>query len=72
MAIPFWVYDDPARGLVLLRGDVRDLLDQAGVLHRARWSVSAKGWVLSAADGADLLAVAEIDHRPYRMKAVTG
>lgn len=71
MAVPFWVYDDPARGLVLLRGDVRDLLDDAGVLDRSRWSVSGKGWVLSVADAADLLALADMRRRPYRMKAVT-
>lgn len=70
MAIPFWVYDDPGRGLVLLRGDVHGLLDHAGVLDRSRWSVSGKGWVLSATDAADLLALADLERRPYRVKAV--
>lgn len=67
---PFWVYDDPARGLVLIRGDVRDLLDEAGVSERARWSTTGKGYVLAAGDLADVLATADYRNRRYRIKQV--
>jgi hypothetical protein len=68
---PFWAHVDDHRGLVLLRGDVADLLDQAGVRDRARWSTSMHGWVLSEADFSDLAAAAENAGRSYRIKQVT-
>lgn len=72
MTIPFWVYDDHARRLTLLRGDVKPLIDEAGVSNRARWSISAKGWVLSAIDAADVLAIADYRDRKYRVKTIGG
>lgn len=70
MTIPFWVYDDPNRRLTLLRGDVKSLIDEAGVTARARWSIEAKGWVLSMIDAADVLAIADYRDRSYRVKVV--
>jgi hypothetical protein len=67
---PFWAHVDDDRGLVLLRGDVADLLDQAGVRHRARWSTSMHGWVVTGGDFADLAAAAENAGRSYRIKQV--
>lgn len=68
---PFWIHDDRARGLSLLRGDVHDLLTEAGVLDRARWSISMRGWVVTVADATDVCVVAETWGRPYRVKQVS-
>ena len=46
MMRPFWIYDDPAKGLALVRGDVHGLLDEVALLDRARWSSGGRGWVL--------------------------
>ena len=70
MTSPFWVYTDKARDLCLIRGYVRDLLADADVLDRARWSPSARGWVLTDSDAAQLCVVAEMQDRPYRCKDV--
>lgn len=73
MSSPFvWVYDDPARGLVLLRGArTPELLDAAGLTGLARWSVSGHGHVLARAHLADLMAAADRVHVPVRLKAVS-
>ena len=68
---PFWIHDDHTRGLSLLRGDVRDLLVETGVLKRARWSVSMRGWVVDIDDVALVCVVAELWGRPYRVKQVS-
>lgn len=66
-----WVYDDPARGLALLRGlNVKSVLEAAGALDVARWSVSGKGYVVPAAMVADVCAMADYANVPYRVKAV--
>jgi len=74
MASPFvWVYDDPVRGLVLLRGYLaRDLLQAAGVADLARWSMAGRGHVLARAHLPDVLAQADHDGIPVRIKEVTG
>lgn len=66
-----WIYDDPGRGLALLRGrNVKVVLESAGALDVARWSVTGKGWVLPAARLADVCAMADYENVPYRVKAV--
>jgi hypothetical protein len=54
------ITEDTTRGIALIRGRGIDaVLDTAGVLNRARWSQSAKGWVLDVTDLGDVIAVAE-------------
>ena len=66
-----WIYDDPTRGLALIRGrSVKAVLIAAGALDAARWSVSGKGWVLPGAKVADVCAMADYENVPYRVKAV--
>lgn len=66
-----WVYDDPSRGLALLRGrGVKAVLQSAGALDVARWSMSGKGWVVPGARVGDICAIADYENVPYRVKAV--
>lgn len=69
MTIPFWVHEDPVRGLALVRGrSARPLLT---AVAGARFSVAGKGWVIPLAAVADLEAAAEHAGVPYRVKRVT-
>jgi hypothetical protein len=67
------VTEDRERGMALVRGlNVRTVLEMTGVVERARWSVSAKGYVIPAADLADLAAMADYSNTPYRVKVIRG
>lgn len=70
--IPFWIYEDHARGLALIRGrSVDPLLDVVlDARNRARWSLVGKGWVMPIAVAADIAAAAEVEGVPYRVKQV--
>lgn len=74
MPSPFvWVYDDPSRGLALLRGwRAPELLDAAGLTDRARWSASGHGHVIARTYLPDLTAHAQHAGVPLRFKKVTG
>ena len=65
------ITEDTSRHLALVRGlNVRHVLELANVLERARWSVSAGGYVVSSADLADVCAMAGYSNVPYRVKRV--
>lgn len=70
---PFWVYEDRARNLALIRGNprtVREVLELAVLTEEARWSSSGKGWVLSLDHLPNLAAMADYAGAPYRCKQV--
>lgn len=67
------VTEDRERHLALVRGlNVRRVLELAGVMEGARWSPSGKGYVISSAALADIAAMADYTHTPYRMKRFGG
>lgn len=66
-----WIYEDPARGLALVRGkNVRVVLESAVVVERARWSVSGDGFVLPIGDVPDVVAMAQWNGYPVRFKPI--
>lgn len=69
MSNPFvWVYDDPARGLALLRGArTPELLEAAELVDLARWSVSGRGHVLARVHLPDLRAHGQRAGIPIRV-----
>ena len=65
------VYEDAARGLALIRGKrVGWVLDVAAVAQAARWSPSAKGFVVAVTVLPDVCAAADSQSVPYRVKRV--
>lgn len=72
--VPFWIYEDHARGLALLRGRTADeALDALPDGRRtARWSTAGKGYVIPLPLLGDLCAVAEMIGLSYRVKQVVG
>lgn len=74
MPSPFvWVYDDPARGAVLLRGTpTQQVLQAAHLDGLARWSHGGHGWVISRVHLPDLLAAGDLVGVRCRVKEVTG
>lgn len=67
------VVEDPSRGVALVRGlGVLPILESAGVEPRARWSESARGWVVDVADLADVIAAADWARATVRTKALGG
>lgn len=68
-----WIYDDPARGLALLRGArTPEVLEAAGLTDAARWSVSGRGHVIARGHLPDLAAYAERCGIPIHFKVVMG
>lgn len=66
-----WVYDDPTRGLALVRGrNVKTVLELAGAVDSSRWSTSGKGYVIPGPAVADVVAIAEHENIPVRCKRV--
>jgi len=60
-----WATVDAGRGLALITGrDVHTLVLQA--CPAARWSRSAKGWVITLAELADLCLSCQLAGVPYR------
>lgn len=67
------VLEDPTRGLALIRGrGVRQVLIRAGKDASARWSESAKGYVVDLTDLADVIAAAEHSRAIVRTKTMDG
>lgn len=65
------VTEDRAHQLALVRGkNVRTVIDVAGVLDEAVWSVSAKGYVIDLERLPDVEAAAQHLDAPYRVKQV--
>lgn len=65
--IPFWVHEDTARGLALVRG----IGAKPYLPTTARWSMAGKGYVMPIEAVADMVAAAEMDGVPYRVKVVS-
>ena len=64
-----WAYEDPARGLALLRGrEVPRVLKLACVT--GRWSVTGRGMVVPLDTMPDIAGMAEYAGVPYRIKQV--
>jgi hypothetical protein len=65
-----WAYEDPARGIALIRGrGVSEALDLAGV-STARWSAAGKGHVVPIAVIADVAAACDHLGIVFRQKPV--
>lgn len=73
LRVPFWIYEDPARNLALIRGNpatVREALEYAGMSDAAKYSVTGKGWVISLECLPNLAAMSDYAGIPYRIKMV--
>ncbi|GAB6983520.1 hypothetical protein [Nocardioides pyridinolyticus] len=67
------VTEDRDNQKALVRGlNVRRILELAGVIDDASWSPSGKGYVVSSAALADVAAMADYTHTPYRVKTFGG
>ena len=70
MTAPLWIHEDRSRGLALIRGNARPVLELAHLTDVARWSVTARGWVLPLDRVADFAVTADLNWVSYRVKQV--
>lgn len=71
MSSPFlWVYEDSERGLALIRGHAKPVLEMADLLGVARYSVTGKGWVIPLDAVANFACMCDYSNTPYRYKRV--